>query len=111
MILDVRMYRGKDYYIRAFLRRCWFATWRQRSGTGRFDYWRWHGIANLWIVDLKEYVCIWETEDGQIAAVLNPRARATLFQIHPAARRDSRCMLDEAEQRLPARAGIMGGGA
>lgn len=112
MSLTMRMYRGEEDYwrIRAFLREVLVCNaGRQRSwDVARFDYWRWHGIANLWIVDLRERVCIWETGDGRIAAVLNPESEGdAFFQIHPGLREPGleAGMLDAAEQRL---AGLRG---
>lgn len=103
----MRMYRGEEDYwlIRAFLREVFACNGGlQRSwDVARFDYWRWHGIANLWQVDLRDYVCIWETDDGRMAAVLNPEdAGSAFFQVHPALRAPGLLeqMLEEAEQRL-----------
>jgi mycothiol synthase len=45
----------------------------------RWDYWRWHGIMNLGDGQLERDVFIWETEAGEIAAVLNPEERGQVF--------------------------------
>jgi mycothiol synthase len=50
----------------------------------RWDYWRWHGIMNLGVGSLERDVTLWETDEGQIAAVLNPEEPGQVFlQIHP----------------------------
>jgi hypothetical protein len=50
----------------------------------RLDYWRWHGILNLGDGRLEEDVFLWETEEGQIAAVLNrEEAGNAHLQVHP----------------------------
>ncbi len=50
----------------------------------RLDYWRWHGILNLGDGNLEKDVTLWETESGQIAAVLNPEERGQVYlQVHP----------------------------
>ena len=89
MQLDERAYQGEDdfFRIRAFLRevlplndyreKCWHVV--------RFDYWRWHGEANIEHRKLQDIVRIWETPDGRVAGVLNPEGRGEAFlQVHPA---------------------------
>ncbi len=50
----------------------------------RWDYWRWHGIVNLGDGTLERDVFIWETPDGQIAAVLNREGPGDVFlQLDP----------------------------
>jgi GNAT superfamily N-acetyltransferase len=50
----------------------------------RWDYWRWHGILNLGDGSLEKDVYLWETENRQIAAVLNPEEQGQVFlQILP----------------------------
>jgi GNAT superfamily N-acetyltransferase len=50
----------------------------------RWDYWRWHGIMNQGDGNLETDVTLWETEDQQIATVLNPEGPGQVFlQIHP----------------------------
>lgn len=50
----------------------------------RFDYWRWHGVANLEPYQLEEVLHFWETPDGRIAAMLNPEGNGHAFlHIHP----------------------------
>jgi ribosomal protein S18 acetylase RimI-like enzyme len=91
MQLSLRTYRDEDDYwrIRKFLRtvtRC--NERRSRSwDVVRFDYWRWHGNENIEHHRLEEVIFLWETGDGQIAAVLNPEGKGEAFlQVHPAFR-------------------------
>ncbi len=89
MKLVMRSYRTEDDFwrIRDFLRQvfllngCHMHSWP----VARWDYWRWHGILNLGDGKLEEHVWMWETPDGQIAAVLNREGAGQAFlQIHPA---------------------------
>jgi ribosomal protein S18 acetylase RimI-like enzyme len=69
----------------------------------RFDYWRWHINANIFHFPLEETIFIWETPDGQLAAVLNPDGKDEAFlQIHPALRTAAleEEMISMAEERL-----------
>lgn len=91
MKLTMRGYQTEDDFwrIRDFLRQVMLLNHlRQRSWhVARFEYWRWHGIENLGQGPLQETVFIWETEGGQIAAVLNPEEAGQAFlQVHPAHR-------------------------
>jgi hypothetical protein len=50
----------------------------------RLDYWWWFANPDLEKSPLEENVFIWETEAGQIAAVLNPEGHGQAFlQTHP----------------------------
>jgi mycothiol synthase len=50
----------------------------------RLDYWRWHKITNLGDGRLEQDVFLWETEEGQIAGVLNrEQAGHAYLQVHP----------------------------
>ena len=109
MRLTMRMFRDEDDYwrIREFLRRVFLLNDRQELSwqAVRFDYWRWHGIENLGQGRLEEDVFIWETEDGRIAAVLNPEGRGDAFlQVHPGLRTPEldEEMMGVAEERLAA---------
>jgi mycothiol synthase len=79
----MRKYRDdEDYWkIRAFLREVFLRNGRrQRSwDVVRFDYWRWHGVANLSQFSLQDVVYIWETPDGQIGAMLTPENLGEAF--------------------------------
>jgi mycothiol synthase len=52
----------------------------------RLDYWRFFGMNSIHpFASLSEIIFLWETSDGQIAAVLNPEDPGNTFvQIHPA---------------------------
>jgi GNAT superfamily N-acetyltransferase len=50
----------------------------------RFDYWWWFANPTYEHFSLQEVVFIWETDEGEIAAVLNPEAHTVAYlQIHP----------------------------
>ncbi len=71
----------------------------------RWDYWRWHGILNLRDGSLERDVYLWETEKGQIAAVLNPEEPGQVYlQIHPSYKSSDleEQMIDYAEEHLRA---------
>jgi mycothiol synthase len=108
MQLTMRRYQTEDDYwrIRAFLRQVMLLNdVREKSWhVARLDYWRWHVAANCedreFISDL---VFVWETEDGEIAAILNPEGQGDVhLQVHPELRtpelEDE--MLAVAEERL-----------
>jgi mycothiol synthase len=84
----MRLYRNEDdwWHIREFLRQVFLLNGRRELSwhISRFDYWRWHGIANMGHGKLENDVFIWETTDGQIAAVLNREGPGDAFlQLHP----------------------------
>jgi ribosomal protein S18 acetylase RimI-like enzyme len=96
--------------IRDFLRQVMLLNGlRERSWhVARWDYWRWHGVENMGEGPLEQTVFLWETPEGEIAAVLNPEGRGDAFlQIHPAQRTLAleRAMLDLAEERLSVEGG------
>jgi len=76
-----------DYWrIRRFLRETLILNDRRQINwdVARFDYWRWHGILNMGDGTLEDDVFIWETDRGEIAAVLNREAPGSVFlQLHP----------------------------
>jgi mycothiol synthase len=87
MNLTMRPYQNEDDYwrIRAFLREVFlFNDRRELSWQAyRFEYWRWHGVANLGHGSLEEGVFLWETAGGEIAAVLNPEGPGQAYlQVH-----------------------------
>ncbi|MGD8474459.1 MAG: GNAT family N-acetyltransferase [Anaerolineae bacterium] len=110
MQLTLRAYRDEDDYwrIRAFLRQVMLLNdVREKSWhVARLDYWRWHVAANCQDRDsIDDVVFLWETADGQIAAVLNPEGNGDAnLQVHPGWRtpelEDE--MLDVAEEHLTA---------
>ena len=88
MTLTLRKYKDDDDYwrIRDFLRQVFLLNDRRELSwqVARFDYWRWHGILNMNDSSLED-VSIWEADEGQIAAVLNPEGLGEAhFSIHPA---------------------------
>jgi GNAT superfamily N-acetyltransferase len=88
MNLTQRPYQGEgDYWgIRTFLREVMLSNQgRERSWpVARFDYWRWHGIANMGHGSLEHDVFLWQTSDGHLAGVLNPEGPGEVYlQVHP----------------------------
>lgn len=72
--------------IRAFLRETYLLNSRREWNwqVYRFDYWRSHVNANLEKLPLEEFVFLWETRDGRLAAVLHPEGRGdAVLQVHP----------------------------
>ena len=64
-----------DYWaIRDFLRVVFLQNERHQYSwtTARLDYWRWHVAANCQGTTIGDGIFLWETEAGQIVAVLNP---------------------------------------
>ena len=103
----MRPYRSENDYwrIRAFLRRVMQLNGvRERSWhVARLDYWRWHGILNQGDGRLETDVFLWETEGGEIAAVLNrEEAGNAHLQVHPHLRTPEleEEMIGVAEERL-----------
>jgi mycothiol synthase len=96
----------EDFWkIRTFLREVMLLNeLRERSWhVARWDYWRWHGIANCGCPSLWDSVLIWETSGGEIAAVVNPEDRHNIyFQVHPKHRSIEleEEMLDAAEKHV-----------
>jgi ribosomal protein S18 acetylase RimI-like enzyme len=107
MKLTMRPYQtDEDYWrIRTFLREVFLLNdWREFSWQAyRFDYWRWHGIENMGHGRLETDVFLWETPDGELAAVLNRESPGSVFlQVHPVFRSVDleNEMLDVAEKHL-----------
>jgi GNAT superfamily N-acetyltransferase len=105
--LTLRPYREEEDYwrIREFLRQVMLANNRREWSwhVARLDYWWWFANPDLERIALEEAVFIWESGDGQIAAVLNPESRGQAFpQIHPDFRTPDleAEMIAVAEQRL-----------
>jgi mycothiol synthase len=89
MKLLMRPYRTEDDFwrIRDFLKEIFLLNNRRMLcwPVSRWDYWRWHGIKNLKDGSLERDVTLWETNEGQIAAVVNPEEPGQVYlQIHPA---------------------------
>jgi GNAT superfamily N-acetyltransferase len=71
----------------------------------RWDYWWWFANPHLEKMRLEEKVFLWETESGDLAAVLNPEGHGQAFiQIHPGLRTPELAeeMVMLAEERLVA---------
>jgi ribosomal protein S18 acetylase RimI-like enzyme len=107
MKLIHRFYRNEyDYHkIREFLTQTLLLNERKQINWHlyRWDYWRWHINANIFHFKLENKIHLWETEDGALAAVLNPESPGEVFlQIHPRYRTSNLVteMLDAAEEHL-----------
>ena len=76
MNLIMRPYQDEDDYwrIREFLRQVMLFNDRREFSwhVARWDYWWWFANPSMEHLPLEENVFIWETQSGQIAAVLNP---------------------------------------
>ena len=82
MKLTMRAYQNEDDYwrIREFLRRVFLLNERREQSwqAARLDYWRWHVVGNCWDGgSIEDVIWLWETAEGQIAAVLNQIGRAS----------------------------------
>ena len=106
MKLKMRSYEAPDFWkIRAFLRETFLLNGRVEKNwqAYRFEYWRWHGAANLEHGPLEEKVFLWETPDGELAAVLNAEGKGSTFiQVHPEFRSEELedAMVGVAEEHL-----------
>jgi mycothiol synthase len=109
MNYTMRPYQTEDDYwrTRAFLRE----ALRINGGRSmnwdvcRFDYWRWHVILNCREVPLSSVFFQWETNEGQLAAVMNADVVGEVFfQVHPSLSGPGleEAMLAAAEQHLSA---------
>jgi mycothiol synthase len=84
-----RTFRNEDDYwrIRNFLREIFLINERHEHSwhVARLDYWRWHFIATCKVCDPVEKVTtLWETDAGQIAAVLHSFGGGEIrLHIHP----------------------------
>lgn len=108
MKLTMRAYHREDDYwrIRAFLREIAalngqrFDSWCVPC----LDYWRWHVVENCEPYPWEQNgIHLWETDSGQIAAMINPEGSGELhFQVHPAFRSPELeyAMLAAAEEHL-----------
>jgi GNAT superfamily N-acetyltransferase len=87
-----RNYRDENDYwrVRQFLREVFLLNDRREHSwhVARWDYFYWHLFKNCQVCGpLEETVSIWETMDGQIAAVLNPvDPNEAFIHTHPAFR-------------------------
>lgn len=88
MRLKRRKYQHEqDYWrIRQFLREVFLLNDRREIcwPLYRWDYWRWYINDNFYHFRLEAAVFLWESEDGQLGAVLHPDGAGEAFlQIHP----------------------------
>jgi GNAT superfamily N-acetyltransferase len=86
--LLMRRYRDDaDFWrMRAFLREIFILNDRiERSWSlPRLDYWRWHFIQTCESDPMEQVAFLWETHDGDLAAVLHPIFVGEAYlQIHP----------------------------
>ena len=107
MKLIMRLYNGNEDYwrIREFLREVFLFNDRRELSwhVARWDYWIWFANPDIEKMILEKNVFLWETETGQIAAVLNPEGHGHAFpQIHPNFRTSEldEEMITAAEERL-----------
>jgi mycothiol synthase len=114
MLPTLRRYESEADYrrIQNFLRQVFLLNDSRMLSwpVARLDYWRWHGIYNLGQGSLERDVFMWETEDGQIAAVLNcEEPGQTFLQVHPdyksAELEEQMITQAEASLRVPSRRG------
>jgi len=88
----MRNYRDENDFwrIRQFLREVFLLNNRLEHSwhVSRWEYFRWHLFENCGLGNpLEKTISIWETPDGQIAAVLNPvDPNEAFIHIHPAFR-------------------------
>lgn len=88
MKLSKRMYQGEEDYwrLRAFLRELFVLNDYQELSwqVARLDYWRFFGNEHIEYYDLRKAICLWETDDGRIAAFITPESRGNAYlQVHP----------------------------
>ena len=88
MKLIMHPYKNEEdnWSIRSFLRQTMITNNHRELSwhAARWDYWIWFANPDIEKITLEENVFIWETEAGQIAAVLNPEQRGQVFpQVHP----------------------------
>lgn len=114
--MNLRMHGYRDEEdsdrIREFLREVMMLNDRHELSwhVARWDYWRWHGVLNCGGEPLEDTVFVWESETGDVAAVVNTEGKGhVFFQVHPDHRSQEleEEMLDVAEEYL-ARAGPSG---
>jgi len=85
----MRRYQTEDDYwrIRATLREVFLLNDRRERSwhVARLDYWRWHFIKNCLVcAPVEQVTFLWETADGQIAAVLHPVSMGEAYlHLHP----------------------------
>ena len=103
----MRSYKNDEdcWRIREFLRQVMLSNNRRELSwhVARWDYWIWFANPDIEKMKLEKNVFIWETENGQIVAVLNPEGHGHAFpQVHPYFRTPEldEEMIATAEERL-----------
>lgn len=102
----MRAYTSDDFWrVRAFLRETFLMNGRTEKNWQcyRWEYWRWHGVANLDEGPMEEKAFLWEDPEGEIVSVLNAEGKGHAFlQVHPERRTEDLEdeMIDLAEERL-----------
>lgn len=89
MKLTLRPYRSEEdaWRIRQFLQQVYLLNQRREFSwqVYRFDYWYWFINPIIQQFRLEESIFLWETSDGELAAVLNPDNRGeACLNLHPA---------------------------
>jgi mycothiol synthase len=107
MALRMRALAGDDDYwrIRPFLRDAMLRNGHRELAwhVARLDYWWWFANPDLEHLRPEDHVFLWETDAGDIAAVLNPEGHGQAFlQLHPGHRSPALEdeMLEAARDRL-----------
>jgi mycothiol synthase len=103
MNLFKRMFRSEDDYcrLRAFLQKTLLLNHLQEINwqVARLDYWRYFGNPHIEQYALSDVICVWEDDNGEIAAFFVPENRGEVhLQMHP----DFRTQALEAEMILTA---------
>lgn len=88
MKLNMRTYCNEEDYwrMRHFLREVMLLNDLHQYSwhVARLDYWWWFANTDLEKFDLTQVIFLWETEIGEIAAVLNPEGKGQAYlQVHP----------------------------
>ena len=80
----------QDYWrLRAFLREVFLLNGRRERGWQpyRFDYWRWHIVANCHESTIHNRVYWWENAQGEIVAAIHSEGqRDAWLEVHPSVR-------------------------
>ena len=88
MKLTMRPYGNEEDYwrMRQFLREIMLLNHLHQYSwhVARLDYWWWFANPDIEKFDLTQAVFLWETETGEIAAILNPEGKGQAYlQVHP----------------------------
>ncbi|HRJ57959.1 MAG TPA: hypothetical protein PLV64_16830, partial [Anaerolineales bacterium] len=83
MKLTMRLYRNEEDYwrMRQFLREVMLANDLHQYSwhVARLDYWWWFANTDIEKFDLTQVIFLWESEDGELAAVLNPEGKGQAY--------------------------------